>query len=1209
MKRRQLSLLLAALATVVAVPGQAEDTEVFMTQYTASGASSGRPKVLILFDNSGSMRDGVPQAKADFNPAIDWTERDGAPDNFRNDRIYWSEDGNPPGENTDRYVPASSNRCNTSLSPLYSTGRYTDYLRVWRDDYRIIDTEGTEQCDWRWGWYYDRRWRYGWYYECWEEERDIYGHVDVWRTVADNDDTRQTAHLECAADIDNNDPTNPGLADGWACDEDGPFCPSGPGDPWEDEWDRHDNDLTRTLFTGNYLAWYYNDRLIEDRTKMEIAQDVISDLVLNNPQIDFGLMLFNWNDGNSSNNKNGGRVVSHMSRMSDTDRSDFVSLVQSLSPETWTPLCETYYEAYRYLAKPNGNPLNVYYGDDDVNRQPYRDPCSESDDGAGHCAKDGTYNSPMGDCEQIYLILMTDGRPTYDLHANTSIKALPGVGRCNNYMTDHNNDFQENCLPELARYMYENDLDDQWQNGDQRVVTYTIGFLTDQVLLSEAAEKGGGTYYTAEDAHTLADAFQATLTEILSSNTTFAAPAVAVDAFNRTRSLSDMFIAMFRPEIRPRWRGNLKKLEINDDGEVLDANGVRAIDPVSGRIKDTATTFWTTGGIDGMEVDEGGAGQRLTARNASTRVIKTNTGTNSALENFDTSNTNLTPAMLSALDTEQRDRYINWSRGVDVLDEDEDGDTTDTRPWIMGDVMHSRPLAINYGNPGDASDPDVRIVFGTNAGFLHMVDSTDGEESWAFFPKELGPIPKILMANSSENDHPYGVDGSPEVFLRDVNKDGNIVRTDADGDLAYLFFGLRRGGQSYYALDITDPDSPSSLWHVDWQTLPELGQSWSTPKATFVPGHDNPVVIFGAGYDVNKDSEGVGSADTAGRGIYIVDAVDGSLVWGITPAESSDTNLQETGLVDSVPAEVSVIDSNGDRLTDRIYFPDTGGNIWRADLVGTDRTQWTVYKLAALGDNTETDDRRFMDHIDVAITRYGDLAYDALMIGSGNRAHPLERDVVDRFYMIRDFETLSARHVPNDGSPATDACANEAVNPDGLPCAEAPPVIVEANLFNATSNLIQDGNDEERAAAQAALASSATKGWYITLEATGEKSLSRAITLQGIVFFTTYVPPDPLDPDVEHICRPSEGSGFLYAVDLHDASARYDWSAVSEGDALHKVDRSKKIKDNIPDYPVAHFGDPEIRLVGVGAGTGGKGSEDTGLSLTTQAIYWFEDAD
>jgi type IV pilus assembly protein PilY1 len=535
--------------------------------------------------------------------------------------------------------------------------------------------------------------------------------------------------------------------------------------------------------------------------------------------------------------------------------------------------------------------------------------------------------------------------------------------------------------------------------------------------------------------------------------------------------------------------------------------------------------------------------------------------------------------------------------------------------------MHSTPEAINFGKAesGDQSQ-DIRIVFGTNAGFLHMIDGQTGEEAWAFFPKELGHIIPVLYDNNPEDPHPYGVDGRPAVWITDTNDDGDIDKDD--GDQVLLFFGLRRGASvqegptlGYYALDISDPDNPSFLWQVGQTELPELGQSWSTPSPTFVPGHDNPVVVVGAGYDRNKDAPGVGTPDSVGRGIYVLDALDGSLVWSVSPAGTSETNLNEPGLVDSVPADVTVFDSNGDHVTDRMYFPDTGGNVWRVDLIHADKSNWSIFRLASLGGDTEENDRRFFYKIGLAVTKSSYGNYEALALGSGNRAHPLDRVVDNRFFTLRDTGIWSAFHVPNDGDPDKDACADPNVNPQKLPCREIPPVITEVALYDATDNLIQDG--DKVAQETAALELLSKKGWFIELERTGEKSLARAITLKGRTFFTTYVPPDPLDPDVDYVCRPSEGKGFLYAVGLHDATAQYDWSTGDHDGAesqetaavLDKEDRSKSIKDHIPDHPAVYFGESEIGLVGVGAGSSGSGIERTGLSLAVSPVYWMQEAD
>ncbi len=64
--------ILVGLAAVP--PALADDTEIFMTQFSGTGVSGGRPKVLILFDNSGSMRNGVEHSKPDYDVTIDWTD-------------------------------------------------------------------------------------------------------------------------------------------------------------------------------------------------------------------------------------------------------------------------------------------------------------------------------------------------------------------------------------------------------------------------------------------------------------------------------------------------------------------------------------------------------------------------------------------------------------------------------------------------------------------------------------------------------------------------------------------------------------------------------------------------------------------------------------------------------------------------------------------------------------------------------------------------------------------------------------------------------------------------------------------------------------------------------------------------------------------------------------------------------------------------------
>jgi len=1089
----------------------AQDTELYVNNINSG--QSGRPKVLIIFDNSGSMNNIVPGTQASYDPSITYNTQG----SINSSRLYWSKKGTPPSENSKKYILVNSNRCASSQASLNTTGFYTDYIKVWKPKNGTV----------------------------------------LWGSVRENKDTRNSSFMDCSRDYEDQITQNPGSpaqADGYPLNtSSGPYTSNyGISDA---TWKKKHN---RTLYTANYMNWYHDDSSSGiDMKRIDIAKDVVSNILNSNPNVDFGMMVFNHN---GSGKPSGGRVVNKINEnMTIAQRDSLKTMVNNLTPSTWTPLCETLYEAYRYFGA-----LGVYYGDDDPDRTPLRDMSAETN---------GTYISPLGDCQQVYVILMTDGAPTYDTNANSLIDSLPGIGSTNG-----------NRLDELAGWLYSTDLDGNSANGTQRVVTYTVGFTIDQSLLSDTAEKGGGRYYTADNASELSDAFQAALNEILQTDTTFTSPAVAVNSFNRSRSLDDVYIAMFRPQVGPRWAGNLKKLTINSSGTLVDVNGVAAIDPVTGSIKDTAQTVWSTSS-DGGSVLEGGVGALLAARDSATRIIKTNTGSNDALEIFNTSNSNLTNSHLGVATTAERDALINWIRGVDVDDEDEDDSDTDTRPWIVGDPLHSRPLVLNYGARFGytSSSPDIRILMGTNHGVLHMFGANDGAEDWAFMPKELLGINDTLRTNGSSDAHRYGIDGSTIAYVYDQNNDGTIN----SGDKVYLYVGLRRGGNAYYALDITNPDNPIFMWRIDASStgLSEWGQSWSTPVVTKIPGFSGPVLVISGGYDTDKDEEVViGTADSEGRGVYIINALTGALIWSATPAANSATNLQVSGLTDSIPATVSVLDSNSDGLTDRIYSGDTGGNIWRIDMPGnslptSSQNTWSMFKVASLGGTTTSTDRRFFNQIDIVQTRSGSLNYDALALGSGNRSHPNETSVNDRFYMIRDTLIKTAYY----GS-------------GGLP---VPAALVETDLYDATSNVIQDGSTSEQTAAVDALA--VKEGWYIALERSGEKSMSISLTLDGTVYFTTFA------PDSSTLtCVPVPGQGYLYAVDLHDATAVFEWDSSTSD--ISKEDRTVSVGGRLPDSVTPHFGEEEIRIIGVGAGEEGKGSYNTGSALTTLGIYWYQEA-
>jgi len=1236
------SLLVAAAI----IPASADDTEIYQAEYNA--ATGSRPKVLIVFDDSGSMRSNIDSQRPPYDPTATYAS------SFTANRIYWTTDGTVPDPGSSRWFAEGQNRCAASFDSLDDAGRFTpERARRWvnssvqpgqcyfgcapgttlinpssgnsnqacyeevtstspapklvyaQDDnwdnscpsgLQYVDPPGpnNDAC-YQWqttttptpgyvfsqdddgnscpsglqyidppGSYNDAcyelvtapvytTWNYvGPRANVCVDDTVIPG---TWQSLTTSVHT--PPHVECLDDVSNGNPENgAGQADGY------PQTNVATGNEYAGSIDTTVDwgNTAYTFYTSHYLNWYHDDSLVAPRPKIDIAADVITTIIETNTSIDFGLLEFNRSQG--------GRITQRIIQdMSAAQRTNLVNLVDQLEPAGVTPLCESTYEAYLYLAgetpkySGNGSYGTFSWG--------WRHDEAPVDTNA---ISGGQYVSPNTDCAYTYIIVMTDGLPNDDRDNVDEIETLTGK-TCDNY--DSEDGFVKNCLPVLAEYMATNDLDSDTTNGNQFGITYTIGFDTDQQLLQDTADNGKGEYYTASNAEELTEAFQGALVSILSRDTTFTSPAVAVDTFTRTQSRDEVFYAMFKPLETIDWVGNIKKLKLDiDDGiaTLIDANSNPAVDADTGDIKATAVTFWGSS-QDGGTVDKGGVGALLAARAPGTRSLYINTGTNGALEALNTTNIDAA-AMGEATDTGLYNLFgastltafedqVEWAQGYDAYDQDGDGITNEPRKWILGDILHSQPLVLNYGARGSytTANPDLRILVGSNSGFVHLFKSSDGQESWAFFPKELASILPQRRRNAVSSDHVYGMDLTPVAYTYDANQDGTIDSTA--GDKAWAFFGMRRGGNAYYALNVSNPDSPSFMWRIgpDVSGFSELGQTWSEPVVTRIPGHvdgtgvPKPVLIFGAGYDTDKDASGVGVADAKGRGIFIVDAATGALIWSVTPAANSATNMSESGLLHSVPGNVTVLDSNGDQLTDRIYFGDTGGNLWRVDLSGSalptsSQNTWFISKLAAFNGATTATDRRFFNAPDIVRVRSQGRAVDAIVIGTGDRTNPNAIDVDNRLYMIRDQQVAPYA----TANPTTVQCAD--VDFYDFRCGQP---FSEASLYDITDNILTTGTDAEKATALASL--NAADGWRLDLANAGEKSLAKTLTINGRIFATTFTPSNLLN-DI-NVCEPQAGTGQLYVIDLYKG----DRSIINLGGI-------------IPDTPSVHFGDDgQIRVL------------------------------
>jgi type IV pilus assembly protein PilY1 len=94
--------------------------------------------------------------------------------------------------------------------------------------------------------------------------------------------------------------------------------------------------------------------------------------------------------------------------------------------------------------------------------------------------------------------------------------------------------------------------------------------------------------------------------------------------------------------------------------------------------------------------------------------------------------------------------------------------------------------------------------------------------------------------------------------------------------------------------------------------------------------------------------------------------------------------------------------------------------------------------------------------------------------------------------------------------------------------------ITELQLYDATSNAIQEGDDTTSSAALSAL--QASSGWMLAL-GTGEKVIGSSVTLAGTTFFNTNQP-----SSVVATCGSELGRALQYAISYEDATVPIDAS-------------------------------------------------------------------
>jgi type IV pilus assembly protein PilY1 len=1271
LKRSLCALFTGALIALQGIPlVNAKDTDVYLM--SPSVARDDAPNVMIILDNSGSMDTVIVNTRPAYDPTIDYCTGNldtltgvsganaGKPSNCASisGRIYWSFNSTPPSNSSSDWFTSSKNYCLNSTTALNTSGFYGSTKIA-----RWYGSGSTSQ--------------------------------KGWKTLNNKSDSTIT-YVDCQADGNTN-----GLA---ASDNKYPlnststaYATSGTAFSWAS----FTSNATPTLYTPNYMNYWNNSALLVTKTRLDVAKDAVKSIIDANKSIRFGLMVFNY-DGTTPD---GGRVLMRIDTMDDARRTAMKNIVDSLTAATWTPLAETMWEAYRYFSG-----STVVYGNPSPVQLPHQDSCAQNvtnsacNNGgtydaiaAGNSAYNtGTYIAPFKyGCQTAYIIYVTDGDPTNDTSANTSIQSKIGA-TCDS----------PSCMDDLAGWMHNNDVYGGLP-GKQVVNTYTIGFgggisASGLALLQQAASKGGGKYYNADNADQLSTSLQGALTDILAVNSSFVAPSLSINAFNKLYDRDDVYFALFKPSSSVDWDGNVKRFKLCNTadvttygctyGDVIDYLGHSAVDTTTSKIKDSAVSYWSldTSVPDGADVNKGGAGAMITQNSAVPRTLYTYRGSYTGLSasapatpitvvatsgnalydaaiNDPTilglSDTSGSASTTNSADTTAVTTLINWMRGQDAYDTRLDngtdtghtGNTTEARSWNFSDPLHSRPVAITYGCVGSGpctstSTPIVKLFVGNNDGTIRILNADSGAEEWAFIPSEMLSS-QYALAQDADGDHIYGIDDTASFWINDINNDGVIDPTA--GDFVYMYVGMRRGGRNIYAFDVTppaklttqtqaDPDKikPKLMWVIKGGTgnFAQLGQTWSRPKVARIrftcsgsecdDGNPNTndsssrmVLIFGGGYDINQDNSIPAGPDSMGNAIYIVDPKTGQRIWWA----SSDTSASKvlTNMQYSIPSELTLMDSDGDKYIDRIYVGDTGGQLWRIDLaadmsdtsngatagyvfadVGCDSTSTTrrVHDSSGACPSGTTDQgrRKFFYPPDVSQVddpSYSTTAYyDLVSIATGDREDPLdlltsnkspvEEAVHNRVYAFRDYNYKS-------GPPAV-----------------TPSAITETEMYDASTNqlgtltgssLTDEINNKVKS----------SQGWYIdfkeansialtnglTTNWVGEKSLAKTVIYAGVIYVTTFVPAN--DSTAQTTCQANEGEGRYYALNYLNATPVYDLN----GDGA--IERSAVVGGGIPSEVIVVIRDSGVTgLVGVSGGATQTKVKD---KVTIFKTYWYEE--
>lgn len=608
--------------------------------------------------------------------------------------------------------------------------------------------------------------------------------------------------------------------------------------------------------------------------------------------------------------------------------------------------------------------------------------------------------APIGQCQQNYTILMTDGFwNSHDpLVGNTDDDGgnFSGGAFADNFadtLADVAMDYYQRDLhPSLANEVPATGRDiaryrgtaSPFETMHQHMSTYSVGFGVNGTLaadptnintpfpwpdaipnsattiddLRHAAYNGRGQFLSAANPIQLVNSMEAIFNDIASATGT--ATAVAFNT-QEVESGTLVFRASFNTKTN---EGDLVAQNINADGTINPTIVWSAAEELDAKITSTSDSRVIITYKNNGDSTSAGVPFQWASLNAAQQAL------------LDAPQ----PALILAATNTVGDERLEHLRGQSQYEGTNynNGEFREraTVSGRLGDIVHSTPvfvgkpqfLARNGGAwpsslsgetpysgfvTAQASRNEITYV-GANDGMLHAIDTNDGSELFAY-------VPNILMSDLSEltdpdYTHRYYVDLSPAI------NDAYITPASGtnNGSLSWntvLIGGLAGGGKGYYALNVTNPadltSESAAKNNVMWEFSEaddggvgnsDLGYTFSQPIITMSNADDGSgnkvwVAIFGNGYNSTS-----ASGDSALYVLRIEGGQDG--VW----TSGTDFVKISTGFGKAESADgstpngiggIRAIDANGDGTTDYVYAGDLQGNLYRFDLSSTSSASWT----------------------------------------------------------------------------------------------------------------------------------------------------------------------------------------------------------------------------------------------------------------------------